>query len=623
MPRATRILLAIMVCCVQPMYTQHAAAENQPVQLRVGIYNNSPKVFLDADGNPAGFFIDLLEYAADREGWTLTYHPAPFAELLDRLADGEIDVLPDVAYAESRATQIVFSSVNVIDDWLQVFSTSESGLATAADLDGRRIAVLASSRQQEYMQHHFPRLYDIEYELQVYRDYAATQSSLLDGRVDALVASRFFHLSPERDPLVVPTSIFFAPSLNLYGFRPGIPEEIPTALDAHISSLQNTADSWYYQSLQRWIDRPEVVWPRTLLWLLGTFAGIAAILSLLIPLLRRRLASTAHDYIEIFNSTSDAILIHDEDTWEVLDMNAAARELFGLGSREAFKGIDAHSAVSEGFTAERGQQHLLHARRTGFHQFEWRIRRVDGQVSWAEISLKRVIINNQHRILALIHDISGRKSDETRVKRSLLEKEILLKELYHRTKNNMQIICGLLHLQASDFPDSRLQQAFHDAENRILAMAMVHEKLYASDDLTHINTDEYLSELVQHVRSSMESAQPVTLDLQIERIPVTVETAIPLGLVLNELLTNSLKHAFPGTHNRGRIHIQLQRDPEVPEQIRFEYSDNGIGVPDTDALEQSLSLGLYLIRSLITEQLNGRLRFISEQGLHCSADIIL
>ena len=198
-----------------------------------------------------------------------------------------------------------------------------------------------------------------------------------------------------------------------------------------------------------------------------------------------------------------------------------------------------------------------------------------------------------------------RKQSEERIKLLLTEKETLLRELYHRTKNTMQVIRGLIVLQAAEFStNTDIQQLVKNTENRIQAISLVHQKLYKSQDLSHICIREYITELsALIVQSYSISGDRISLDIAIDDQCFLLDTAIPLGLILNELMTNSLKHAFPDNRN-GKISISF-KEKDSRKNI-FVYYDDGIGVPDGFDLKKQPTLGSKLISSIVETTAAGK-----------------
>jgi len=212
-------------------------------------------------------------------------------------------------------------------------------------------------------------------------------------------------------------------------------------------------------------------------------------------------------------------------------------------------------------------------------------------------------------------DISKRKQAEDQVRRDLKEKEILLRELYHRTKNNMQVISSMLRLRSRSLPDEKMQFTFREIENKIQTMALVHKKLYDSKDLSSLNLKPYFNDLIMLIQGSyLMNSERIKLKYTATDVPVLIDTAIPLGLVLNELMTNAVKHAFPDD-KKGEINISLKRKSK--EGIIIEVRDNGVGLPERFDIEKDSHLGLETVIDLVRNQLGGTVNFEDKNGLYC------
>jgi len=200
-----------------------------------------------------------------------------------------------------------------------------------------------------------------------------------------------------------------------------------------------------------------------------------------------------------------------------------------------------------------------------------------------------------------------------RIRQDLREKEILLQELYHRTKNNMQVIIAMLSIQAREHTDSELSRLFREVIDKIHSMSMVHQKLYEAESLSNIDLREYIIDLTQHLRQSYQMVGPeTTLDIDVCEAPVTIDTAVPLGLILTELISNIFKHAFPGGR-KGNITIFLQKNRNG--EFVLIVADDGVGISSDSELHSGGSLGLESVYNMVQHQLNGTISYVSQQGL--------
>jgi PAS domain S-box-containing protein len=209
-------------------------------------------------------------------------------------------------------------------------------------------------------------------------------------------------------------------------------------------------------------------------------------------------------------------------------------------------------------------------------------------------------------------DITDIKEAEDRIRKGLEEKDILIKELYHRTKNNMMVICSLLSLESHHLNDEKTKEMLKEIENKIKSMALVHQMLYQTKNLTNINLQLYIEELSGLLKSSYSSKNNISFKMDLKKFEVAIDMAIPFGMVLNELITNSFKYAFPENEN-GEIFISL--DKKADDEIELVYSDNGIGIPGNFDILNQKTLGIQTITNIIRHQMQGEIGYSSENGL--------
>ena len=214
-------------------------------------------------------------------------------------------------------------------------------------------------------------------------------------------------------------------------------------------------------------------------------------------------------------------------------------------------------------------------------------------------------------IQVISHEITLRKQAEEQIKQSLEEKEVLLKEIHHRVKNNMQVISSILNLQAGYVKDPETQDMFKESIDRIRSMALVHEMLYQSKDLGKIAFGEYIKSLASYlVRSYRKKSSTVQLRMDVDDVIKSINMGIPCGLIINELISNSLKHAF-ADGKEGEISIEIKSDGDS--RINMNVGDNGIGFPEEIDFRKTKSLGLQLVMTLV-QQLGGRIELERSAG---------
>ena len=286
-------------------------------------------------------------------------------------------------------------------------------------------------------------------------------------------------------------------------------------------------------------------------------------------------------------------------------VNAQAERVFGF-SRSEMLGQSIDMLVPERF---RGHHMDLH--RSFFHHPEARAMgarpdlyglRKDGPEFPVEIGLNPIETDEGTMVLSAIVDISDRKHKERSIQAALKEKDILLGEIHHRVKNNLQIVNSLLDLQSSSITDPVALSLLRESQNRIRSMALIHQTLYQSKDFARVDFGQFLDILVPNLIASYGvAASRVRLVIEASGVQLPSNAAIPCGLVVNELISNALKHAFPdGREGEIRVHLAY----ETKDRALLRVSDNGVGIPEDFDVQQTTTLGLQLV-SLLVDQLAG------------------
>ncbi len=211
----------------------------------------------------------------------------------------------------------------------------------------------------------------------------------------------------------------------------------------------------------------------------------------------------------------------------------------------------------------------------------------------------------------LKQDITRRKRVEKKLTASLKEKEVLLKEIHHRVKNNLQIIYSILNLQSGKIKDKRILNIFKQTQNRIKSMGLIHEKLYQSKDLARLDFAQYIRSLTVHLFHTYKiKANEVNLNTDIGDVFFDIDTTIPCGLIINELVSNSLKHAFPGSR-KGEVSVKMHKDQKG--HYTLIVRDTGIGFPRDVDFRKTDTLGMKLVSDLV-KQLKGTIELIRIKG---------
>ena len=307
-----------------------------------------------------------------------------------------------------------------------------------------------------------------------------------------------------------------------------------------------------------------------------------------------------------------AILMLDRDG-HVVNWNVGAERMTGYTAPEIVRQHVSRLYPGEDIQRETPAQELSRAAAEGRFEAEgWRVRK-DGSRFWANAILTplRDDLGLLWGFSNVTRDITERKRAEEQIATSLKEKEVLLKELHHRVKNNLQVICSLLNLQSESIHDRRVLELLAASQNRVRSMALIHEQLYQSPNLATIDFAEYIRRLALNLfRSYGADADTVSMALNLEEVVMGIDTAVPCGLIINELISNSLKHAFP-PGREGEIRVDLRSRPD--NTCELVVSDTGIGLPPASNLDTRPASGLQLVATL-TDQLGGTLESQTSEG---------
>jgi PAS domain S-box-containing protein len=308
-------------------------------------------------------------------------------------------------------------------------------------------------------------------------------------------------------------------------------------------------------------------------------------------------------------SSLNGILISDGN-WRTTYVNPAFLELWGFGETREVIGLRTDTFWDLEEESRNVGQALL---RDGHWYGEMTARRKDGTTFFAELRGNAVADETGYKssFMVICSDITSRKESEAKLQQSLDEKEVLLQEVHHRVKNNLQAVCGLLNLQGSHIDDQYARSVVRESEDRIRSMALIHEKLYQMEDLAHIDMKEYLTSLVAHLgHSGGGEDRKIRFEVDARPLMLNLDTAIPCGLIVNELVNNSLKYAFPEERS-GTVKVTLSG--EVTGEMVLVIADDGVGLPLEKKDMSAGSMGLTLVRSFV-EGLSGTIEIDRNGG---------
>jgi PAS domain S-box-containing protein len=325
----------------------------------------------------------------------------------------------------------------------------------------------------------------------------------------------------------------------------------------------------------------------------------------------RELSESEKKFRTVVEYANDAIYIITAQGFEYI--NSAFEKLTGYTSEEVseetFNFWDIIHPEDVKMIKEREE-----ARRKGKEvpsRYEFRILAKDGSVKTVEPATVQIGEKGELKVMGILRDVTDRKKAEEKLKTSLHEKDILLKEIHHRVKNNMQIISSLLRLQSRAIGDDGMLDVFKESQNRIRSMALIHEKLYQTEDFSRINFAEYIRSLTVHLFHTYQvDPNSVLMKADVKDIFLDINRAIPCGLIINELVSNSLKHAFPDG-KKGQVCIRFLSTSQ--KKNKLVVSDDGIGLPKSVNLREPQTLGLQLVIDLV-HQIDGSIRVEKNKG---------
>lgn len=314
---------------------------------------------------------------------------------------------------------------------------------------------------------------------------------------------------------------------------------------------------------------------------------------------RQKLERAHREWVSSFDAVADPIFLHDRQG-HILQANRAYTNLTGRSVDEVI-GMAYWKVFPQGDGPLPGCRRALEGQEEEIEE----IKLADGKIFQSRAFAVRYAGEGYQHSIHILEDITEARRAEQSIRASLAEKEILLREIHHRVKNNLQVVSSLLKLQASAIrarADAPTLEAFHESQNRIHSMSLVHERLYHTERLTNVDFHDYIQELVPELLQaySVEDGQ-VVLHIDAQNVGLGIDQAIPCGLIVNELVSNSLKHAFP-EGRRGKIEVVLR--PYGTDQLELIVGDDGVGFPVSVDWRNTKTLGLRLVNTL-TRQLNG------------------
>lgn len=406
-------LFACLCCLTSP------AAQARDVS--VGIYDNKPKIFTDASGQPAGLFVDLLKAVAEKESWRLKFIPCTWQECLRATQEGSIDLMPDMAYSENRDLIFDFHAIPALISWSQVYRHADTSIISLLDLQDRRIAVLAGSMQEAGI-NQLLSSFGIKATLLPMRSLHEAFALVQNHKADVAVANHNFGEYHAADFKLKDTPIVFLPAKLFFATGHGQNKDLLDSIDRHLGLWQNNQNSPYFSILKRWgpetqhAEIPTFIW-----WTLGTIALLLALASTTTIVARRQVARQTQSlrasearFRGVFDAISEGIVIHDRVSGKLLQVNQRTCEMFGCSEAEVIgSSIERLSSGIPPYSRHEANGKLKQAAESGPQNFIWQGKRLDnGELFWLNVNLRRTRLGDQDCILAVFRELSNEQASE-------------------------------------------------------------------------------------------------------------------------------------------------------------------------------------------------------------------
>lgn len=605
--------------------------------LKIGTYENAPKIYTDKQGNISGFWAEIIKCIAENENWELEWIHGDWSKCMERLENNEIDIMMDVGLTPARQEKFLFSNETVLLSWSRLYTKKGINLDSIMDLEGKKIAGLKGSFNIEGPEGLKDIIvkFGLNSEIVEMKDYLTVFNAIESGEVFAGITNKDFGSKYELDFDVQRTSIIFQPSQMQFAF-PGDSENAQNlikVIDKNLKMLKSNNRSIYFTAMETHLGGIEVI-NNSQTWMVIVLAS-SLVTMVICSIFKRLLKYKIHQKTLLFQKD----IIHQKKIKENLEysrsvlqtqLESSADGILAVGLDGIWIGynqnyIDIWDIPDSIFKTKNDSIALEYVTKKikfpdkfmaktndiynnpkleSFDVIELKNGQIIERFSKPQM-LKENIIG---RVWSY-RNITSRRQAEKEIQQKLQEKETILKEVHHRVKNNFASITSLLSLQTESLSNQEAKSALNEAIGRINSMQILYDKMLLNDDYGITSIKQYLENLIDDIIILFSKNTKIQIKTQIEDFKLDSKYLFPIGIIVNELLTNIIKYAFTG-RELGFIEIIVHKKHEL---ITLSIKDDGIGLADDFDMHKSHSMGLMLI-NILSSQLEGNFSILNDNG---------
>ncbi|MCW2120006.1 ATP-binding protein [Flavobacterium sp. 7A] len=654
------VLLFLILFGVSDMLFSQSSNSPKKKVVKIGVYDNPPKIFLNDQGKPDGVFIDVIKEIGKNENIEFEYHFDTWDHLYKKLQTGQIDILPDMVFSAERDSIFTLSKLPVMTSWSELFSRRELDLHSILDLENLRVGVLKGSIEEKYMIEFVPKEFDVKYKLHTYDSYTGSVNALKKKEIDVVVADRFFAFSNLFINSIKPTGVVVRPLGLHFGFTKNKNLELVALFDKNISSLKNDADSGYYKSLFHWLEKdPKTVVPNYLKWIIWGTLSVLVIALAFVLLLRKSIkiktkqllnaketAEESENQLQLIagnlvNGMIYQIVTIDEDNRKFNYVSDTVVDLYGCTAAEVMEdpSLIYRKIYPDDIPIMRAAE-LKAIQTMSNYVVEIRVFNPDGSIRWSYSIAKPRIINGLVCWDGIEFDISERKQLEIDLKiakekaeESDRLKSAFLANMSHEIRTPMNGILGFAELlKKPDLKEKKQQKYIRIIEKSGVRMLniindIINISKIESGQMEIYTQESNINEQLEYINNFF------TLEAEKKEIQLSCKKELPnenalmttdrekVFAILTNLVKNAINHTQSGTVEFGYVRKN--------DFLEFYVKDSGIGVPlnrqsaiferfiqadiANKMAQQGAGLGLSISKAYV-EMLGGELWLESEEG---------